>query len=133
MVSEKDHDLCLLRITARARSVEGLSPDLQGQAVKQQTDDYSERYLLAYAFSYLREQGGDGRQRRGRETGGVEHPRHRRMRRPHDASHQTLIRRKDAAAVLLTKKSPKRISRAVEILSFAGGTGDTRTTKMVFA
>jgi hypothetical protein len=56
-ISEDDYDVCLQRLTARVRFAEGLSPDLQEQAVKQQTEDYAERYLLAFAFGHMRDHG----------------------------------------------------------------------------
>jgi hypothetical protein len=57
VISEDDYDVCLQRLTARVRFTEGLSPALQEQAIKQQTDDYGERYLLAFAFGHLRDHG----------------------------------------------------------------------------
>lgn len=45
------------RLTARINFAEGLPAKQKDAAIKQQTDDYPERYLLAYAFGHLRQQG----------------------------------------------------------------------------
>ena len=57
VISGDVYDQCMQRLTARARFTEGLPPALQEQAVKQQTDEHEERYLLAFAFGHLREHG----------------------------------------------------------------------------
>ena len=57
LVTEDDMDLCMQRLTARINFVEGLSAERKDAAIKQQTDDYPERYLLAFAFGYLGEHG----------------------------------------------------------------------------
>jgi hypothetical protein len=54
VISEDDQDVCLQRLTAKARFIEGLSPALLEQAVAQQIADHGERYLLAFAFGNLR-------------------------------------------------------------------------------
>lgn len=55
VISDDTYDQCMQRLTARVGFTEGLPPDLLARAVKQQTDDYDERYLLAFAFGHLRE------------------------------------------------------------------------------
>lgn len=56
-ISEDVYDQCMRRLTAQTRFAEGLPRDLQEQAVKQQTDEHAERYLLAFALGHLREHG----------------------------------------------------------------------------
>ena len=57
LITEDDMDLCMQRLTARINFAEGLSAELKDAAIKQQTDDYPERYLLAFAFGYIGEHG----------------------------------------------------------------------------
>lgn len=57
VITEDDYDLCMQRLTARVNFGQGLSSSLQDEAVKQQTDNYPQRYLLALAFGHLRENG----------------------------------------------------------------------------
>jgi len=56
-ISEDVYDQCMQRLTAQTRFAEGMPPELQQQAVKQQTDEHKERYLLAFALGHLREHG----------------------------------------------------------------------------
>lgn len=56
-ISEDVYDQCMQRLTARASFAEGLPPELQQQAIRQQTDEHKERYLLAFALGHLRENG----------------------------------------------------------------------------
>ncbi len=57
LITEDDLDLCMQRLTARINFAEGLSAELKDAAIKQQTDDYPERYLLAFAFGHMGEHG----------------------------------------------------------------------------
>lgn len=53
VISEETQERCLQRLTARARFIEGLNPELTSQAVEQQIKDHGECYLLAYAHGTL--------------------------------------------------------------------------------
>ena len=55
VISEDTQDICMRRLTGRARFTEGLGPALSEQAVAQQIHDHSERYLLAFAYGHLSE------------------------------------------------------------------------------
>lgn len=57
LITEDDMDLCMQRLTARINFAEGLSGELKDASIKQQTDDFPERYLLAFAFGYMGEHG----------------------------------------------------------------------------
>ena len=57
VISEDDQDLCLQRLTARLRFVEGLPAKLLQQAVKQHISEHTEPQLLAFAYGHLRESG----------------------------------------------------------------------------
>lgn len=57
LITQDDYDLCMQRLTARVNFTEGLPAEQKDEAIKQQIDDYAERYLLAYVFGRLREQG----------------------------------------------------------------------------
>ncbi|TXH07044.1 MAG: hypothetical protein E6R09_00710 [Rhodocyclaceae bacterium] len=57
VISERVFGQCMQRLTARANFIEGLTSDLQHQAVKQQTDAHEERYLIAFALGHLRDNG----------------------------------------------------------------------------
>jgi hypothetical protein len=53
VVSEEVQEICLQRLTARARFNEGLLGELADQAVRQFCDEHPERYLLAFVYGYL--------------------------------------------------------------------------------
>ncbi|HEY9107626.1 MAG TPA: hypothetical protein VIN58_13185 [Roseateles sp.] len=55
VISEDDQDLCLQRLTARVRCVEGLAPELLQQAVAQHISEHAEPQLLAFAYGHLRQ------------------------------------------------------------------------------
>lgn len=57
MISEDDQDLCMQRLSARVRFVDGLSAELIRQAAEQHADEHAERQLLAYAYGHLRASG----------------------------------------------------------------------------
>lgn len=57
VISERVFEQCMQRLTAQAGFIEGLSSDLQHQAVKQQTDAHEEPHLLAFALDHLRDHG----------------------------------------------------------------------------
>lgn len=57
VITEDGQDICMQRLTARVRFVEGLAPELVRQAAEQHTGEHGERYLLAFAYGHLREQG----------------------------------------------------------------------------
>jgi len=57
MLSEQTQERCLQRLTARARFVEALNPELTKQAVEQQIKEHRECYLLAYVHGTLGEHG----------------------------------------------------------------------------
>lgn len=57
VISEDSQDLCMQRLTARMRFVEGLSPELLQQAVAQHISEHAEPQLLASAYGHLRESG----------------------------------------------------------------------------
>jgi hypothetical protein len=57
VISEDDQDLCLQRLTAKARFVEGLPPKLLQQAVKQHISEHAEPQLLAFAYGHLCDSG----------------------------------------------------------------------------
>jgi hypothetical protein len=57
MISEDDQDLCLQRLTAKLRFVEGLPPKRLQQAVKQHISEHAEPQLLAFAYGHLRKSG----------------------------------------------------------------------------
>jgi hypothetical protein len=53
VVTEEVQEICLQRLTARARFNEGLPGDLADQVVQQFCDEHPERYLLAFVYGYL--------------------------------------------------------------------------------
>jgi hypothetical protein len=57
LISEDDQDTCMQRLTARMRFAEGLSGELFELAVVQHVNSHGERYLLAFAYGYLRDHG----------------------------------------------------------------------------
>ena len=57
LISEDDQDLCMQRLTAKVRFVEGLPPKLLQQAVKQHISEHAEPQLLAFAYGHLRASG----------------------------------------------------------------------------
>lgn len=57
VISEDNQDLCMQRLTARMRFVEGLSPELLQQAVAQHISEHAEPQLLASTYGHLRERG----------------------------------------------------------------------------
>jgi hypothetical protein len=57
VISQDDQDLCLQRLIARLRFVEGLPPKRLRQAVKQHIHEHTEPQLLAFAYGHLRESG----------------------------------------------------------------------------
>jgi hypothetical protein len=50
LISEDVQERCLTRISARVRFIDGLSPQLQQQAITDAIADHPEQLLLAYAF-----------------------------------------------------------------------------------
>jgi len=50
VISEDVQERCLTRISARVRIIDGLSPQLQQQAITDAIADHPEQLLLAYAF-----------------------------------------------------------------------------------
>jgi len=50
VISEDVQERCLRRISARVRFIEGLSPQLQQQAITDAIADHPEQLLLAYVF-----------------------------------------------------------------------------------
>lgn len=57
LISEDAQDLCLQRLTGKMRFAEGLTPRSLRRAVEKQLEDHRERYLLAFAFGHLRDNG----------------------------------------------------------------------------
>jgi hypothetical protein len=55
IVTEELQDLCMQRLTARARFNDGLPGDLADQVVQQFCDEHTERFLLAFVYGYLGE------------------------------------------------------------------------------
>lgn len=55
VISEDTQDLCLQRLTGKARFIEGLDAESIQRAVRQQIEHHSEPYLLAFVFGQLRE------------------------------------------------------------------------------
>ena len=55
VVSEDVQERCLTRVSGRARFIEGLSPQLQTQAISAAVGDHPEQQLLAYVFGKLKE------------------------------------------------------------------------------
>jgi hypothetical protein len=53
MVTEAVQEMCMQRLTARARFNEGLPGDLADKVVQQFCDEHPERYLLAFVYGYL--------------------------------------------------------------------------------
>ena len=53
VVSEEVQEICLQRLTARARFNEGLPSELADQVVQQFCDEHPERFLLAFVYGYL--------------------------------------------------------------------------------
>jgi len=56
-ISEDVQERCLTRIAARARFIEGLTPQQQTRAVSDAIADHSEQQLLAYVLGKLRDHG----------------------------------------------------------------------------
>lgn len=52
-ISEHTQEVCLQRLTGRARFSEGLPVELQQRAMQQYIDEHREQYLLAFAWGYL--------------------------------------------------------------------------------
>ena len=50
VISEDVQERCLTRISARVRIIDGLSPQLQQQAITDAIADHPEQLLLAYVF-----------------------------------------------------------------------------------
>lgn len=55
MISEDTQDVCLQRLTGKAKFIEGLDPGSLQRAVGQQIEQHSEPYLLAFVFGQLKE------------------------------------------------------------------------------
>lgn len=55
LVTEDIQDVCLQRLTARARFNEGLPGELAAQVVQQFCEEHRERYLLAFVYGHLRD------------------------------------------------------------------------------
>lgn len=55
VISEDTQDLCLQRLTGKARFIEGLDAGSIERAVGQQIEQHSEPYLLAFVFGQLRD------------------------------------------------------------------------------
>lgn len=55
MISEDTQDLCMQRLTGKARFIDGLDAGSIQRAVRQQIEDHSEPYLLAFVFGQLGE------------------------------------------------------------------------------
>ena len=53
IVTEDVQEMCMQRLTARARFNEGLPADLANKVVQQFCDEHPERYLLAFVYGYL--------------------------------------------------------------------------------
>jgi hypothetical protein len=56
VVTEEVQEICLQRLTARARFNEGLPGDMADQMVHQFCDEHPERFLLAFVYGYLGDQ-----------------------------------------------------------------------------
>ena len=57
VISEDVQDRCLIRISARVRFIEGLTPQQQTQATLDAIADYPEKELLAYVFGKFKDHG----------------------------------------------------------------------------
>lgn len=57
MISEDTQEACLQRLTGRVRFVEGLTTELLQQSIQQYIDQHGERYLLAFAYGHLHDNG----------------------------------------------------------------------------
>jgi len=55
VITEDVQERCLKRISGRARFIEGLSPQLQTQAIADAVGDHPEQPLLAYVFGKFKE------------------------------------------------------------------------------
>lgn len=55
VVTEQVQEICLQRLTGRARFNEGLPGELAEQIVRQFCDEHPEPYLLAFVYGYLGE------------------------------------------------------------------------------
>ncbi len=55
VISEDTQDVCLARLTGRARFTEGLPANLQQRAMQQYINAHREQYLLAFAWGHLRD------------------------------------------------------------------------------
>ena len=55
IVTEDVQEMCMQRLTARARFNEGLPADRVNKVVQQFCDEHPERYLLAFVYGYLGE------------------------------------------------------------------------------
>lgn len=53
LVTEEVQEICLQRLTARARFNEDLPGELANQIVQQFCDEHPERFLLAFVYGYL--------------------------------------------------------------------------------
>jgi len=59
LITEDDQDLCLRRLTARAKFSEGLSDPQQDEVAHEAVATHPELQLLAYAHAVLQDQGWD--------------------------------------------------------------------------
>lgn len=57
VISEDVQERCLKRISARARFIEGLSPQLQARATADAVGDHPEQQLLAYVYGKFKDSG----------------------------------------------------------------------------
>lgn len=57
VISEDVQERCLKRISGRVRFIEGLTPQLQAQAISDAVGDHPEQQLLAYIFGKFKENG----------------------------------------------------------------------------
>lgn len=57
VISEDVQDRCLQRISARARFIEGMTPQQQTQATADAIADHPEQQMLAYVFGKFRDHG----------------------------------------------------------------------------
>jgi hypothetical protein len=57
VISEDVQERCLARISGRTRFIEGLTPQLQSQAVADAVGDHPEQQLLAHVFGMFKETG----------------------------------------------------------------------------
>jgi hypothetical protein len=57
LISEDTQDACLERLAGRVRFAEGLTPKSLRRTVEKHLDEHRERYLLAFAYGHLRDNG----------------------------------------------------------------------------